>query len=106
MIEVNLAEDVYPISEVQDSLRRIVEKASITGRPMVITQKGRPVAALIEIAEFERLRQLADLAEDYKGIIAGSDGPWHAHESVWQEIDDLLKQAGTGRDDAGTATGA
>src|SRR6266511_1586387 len=45
-------EDVYSISAVQDSLRRIVEKAAATQRPMV-TQHGRPVAALVEIGEFE-----------------------------------------------------
>jgi antitoxin YefM len=86
VLDVNLAEDVYPISEAQDSLRRLVQKASETQRPMVITQKGRPVAALIEIGEFERLRRLADLADDYREIIAGQDSPSLSHGDVWTEI--------------------
>jgi antitoxin YefM len=93
VLEVNLSEDVYPISAAQESLRRIVEKAANTQRPMVITQRGRPVAALVEIGEFERLRRLAEVAEDYREIIAGQDGPWLAHETVWKEVAARIEQA-------------
>lgn len=97
MLEVNLAEDVYPISAVQDSLRRIVEKAAATQRPMVITQHGRPVAALVEIGEFERLRQLAEVAQDYREIIAAQEGPWLTHKTVWKEVAARIEQAGATR---------
>ena len=96
MLDVNLAEDVFPISQAQDSLRSVIQRASDTGRPMVITQNGRPVAAIVEIAEFERVRRLAGLAEDYREIILGQEGAWHAHEAVWAEIDRRLKRAGGG----------
>jgi prevent-host-death family protein len=94
MLEVNLAEDVFPISQAQDSLRRVVQKATDTRRPMVITQNGRPVVAIVEIAEFERVRRLAELAEDYRAIIAGLEGPSLSHEEVWQEMEARIKAAG------------
>jgi prevent-host-death family protein len=93
VLEVNLAEDVYPITEVQSSVRRIVEKAAATARPMIVTQKGRPVAAIVEIREFERLRRLADLAEDYRAIILGDEGPGIPHEVVMAEIDEEIRRA-------------
>lgn len=93
MLEVNLAEDVFPISEAQDRLRRVIAKAAETGRPMVITQKGKPVAAVIGIAEFERLRRLAELAEDYRAIIEAQEGPWLSHEEVWGAVNAELQQA-------------
>jgi len=97
MLDVNVAEDVFPISQAQDSLKRVVQKAAETGRPMVITQNGRPVAAIVEIAEFERVRQLAARADEYREIILAQDGPWHGHESVWTELDQRLSRQGRAR---------
>lgn len=93
MLEASLVEDVYPITEVQTSVRRIVARAAETGRPMVITQKGRPVAAVVEIGELERLRRLADLAEDYREIILGGEGPWLTHKEVWDDLYAKLDEA-------------
>ena len=110
MLDVNLAEDVFPISRAQDSLRGVVQKAADTKRPMVITQNGRPVAAIVEIVEFERLRRLAAAAEDYREIIEGQDGPWHDHRDVWAQIDRRLRRAGArgrrGRDGRDTSNAA
>jgi prevent-host-death family protein len=104
--EANLAEDFYPITEVQNSVRRIVDRAAETGRPMVITQKGRPVAAVVEIGELERLRRLADLAEDYRAFIVGMDGPGIPHEVVMEEMKEEIRTIREAREVEGGAAAA
>src|SRR6266545_1824977 len=50
-------EKIIPISELQAQAKRIVESVKQTGDPVVITQRGRPAALLVNY-------------EDYEGMVA------------------------------------
>lgn len=48
-------EKIVPISELQTQARRIVESVKTAGDPVIITQRGRPAALLVNFEEYEGL---------------------------------------------------
>ena len=62
-------EKIVPISELQSQARRIVEGVKKTRDPVIITQRGRPAALLVNW-------------EDYEGMVATLD---EMSEPDWRE---------------------
>ena len=62
MSKVRVDEDIRPLSEFRAEVASFIKHIHETRRPMVLTQRGRGVAVLIDVHEFERMQELA--AED------------------------------------------
>lgn len=60
---------IVPISDLQSQARRIVEAVKNAGEPVVITQRGRPAALLVNY-------------EDYEGMVATLE---EMSEPDWRE---------------------
>lgn len=81
-ININLAEDVYPLSDLQLETKKLIEKAQATRRPLLITEGGRSVVALVDIREFEALREQASLVLDVLDIVRAERMPFIPHDQV------------------------
>jgi len=72
---LKLDEDIRPLSEFRAGVASFVRQVHDTRRPMVLTQRGRGVAVLVDIREFEamceRLALLEDIASAEADIAAG-----------------------------------
>lgn len=66
-LDVDLQRGVVPISKAASSLAALIKRASTTGKPVIVTQKGYPTGVLLPVDLFTTLK---DLAADY----ADSDG--------------------------------
>lgn len=64
MRPLRLDEDIRPLSEFRAGVAGFVRRVSETRRPLVLTQHGRGVAVLIDVREFEALRERLALLED------------------------------------------
>jgi antitoxin YefM len=64
MQELKLDEDIRPLSEFRAGVASFVRQVNETRRPMVLTQHGRGVAVLVDIREFETMRERLALLED------------------------------------------
>ena len=64
MQPLKLDEDIRPLSEFRAGVASFVKQVSDTRRPMVLTQRGRGVAVLVDIREFEAMRERLALLED------------------------------------------
>jgi prevent-host-death family protein len=62
MRSLSLVEDVKTISELKKNLRAICQQIHRTGRPIVITVKGRPSMVLMDVHTFERKIAALNLA--------------------------------------------
>jgi antitoxin YefM len=75
MQPLKLDEDIRPLSEFRAGVASFVKQVNDTRRPMVLTQRGRGVAVLVDIREFEAMRErlaiLEDLAAAEADIAAG-----------------------------------
>jgi prevent-host-death family protein len=58
-MDINLAEDITSISDLKVHINEVADKVEATRRPVVVTRKGKPAFAIVDIAEYERLRQAA-----------------------------------------------
>jgi antitoxin YefM len=61
-----LSRDIQPLSEFRANTAKFVRQVQETGRPLVLTQHGRGAAVLLDIAEYEKLVERSELAEDIR----------------------------------------
>ena len=89
---ISVTEDIRSVSELKRDTRKIFRHLRETGRPMVVTVKGKPGVVLLDAAVYER--RLAEinlarlLAEGEEDIRAGKVRP--AREA----IKDIKRRAG------------
>ncbi|MBX0330010.1 type II toxin-antitoxin system Phd/YefM family antitoxin [Oscillochloris sp. ZM17-4] len=57
-LDVDLRRGVVPISKAASSLAALIKRASATGRPVIVTQKGYPTGVLLPIELFSALKAL------------------------------------------------
>jgi prevent-host-death family protein len=75
MKPLRVAEDIVPISELEAHASEVVEGLRTRGRPMIITQCGKPAAVLISPEEFDRLTYEAHVvAAIEQGLADGEAG--------------------------------
>jgi antitoxin Phd len=68
----------YSIAEARDRLAKLVHEAE-RGAPIEITRRGKPVAVLVSLSEYQRLRK-------------GENGFWHSLQRFRNEVD--IEKAG------------
>ena len=51
--------DIVTVSELQDRLAPTLSHVRKTGRPVVVTQRGKPAGVLLGIEDYTRLAELA-----------------------------------------------
>lgn len=61
-----LDEDVVPFTECRRRLAEYFERTRVTHRPIVVTQNGRASTLLINISDFEDMRETLELMEDVR----------------------------------------
>lgn len=64
MSRIQLDEDIQPLSEFRANVASFIEKVRETKRPVVITQRGKSAAILLDVAEYEALMQKIELLSD------------------------------------------
>lgn len=76
---LSLKDDVKTVSEVKQNLRAVLSQIKETGRPVVVTVKGKPDAVLIDVETYERKLQSLNLvgllAEGEQDIREGRTRP-------------------------------
>tara|TARA_R110001583_G_scaffold195152_1_gene369718 strand:+ start:1147 stop:1428 length:282 start_codon:yes stop_codon:yes gene_type:complete len=80
MSRVRVDQDIRPLSEFRAGVATFVKQLHETRRPMVLTQRGRGVAVLVDVHEYERMQERLEVLEEvYKAEeqIASGDGIAH-----------------------------
>ena len=61
---MTIHEDSYTLSEFRTAIASLVKKTRETQRPLVLTQRGRAVAVLMDAGAFEHMRERLEILED------------------------------------------
>lgn len=80
MSRVRVDEDIRPLSEFRAGVATFVKRLQETRRPIVLTQRGRGVAVLVDVHEYERMQERLEILEEvYRAEeqIAAGDGIGH-----------------------------
>ena len=83
MLRVRVDEDIRPLSEFRAGVATFVKQIHETRRPMVLTQRGRGVAVLVDVQEYERMQERLELLEEvYKAEEQIASGEGISHEEA------------------------
>lgn len=64
MQPIRFSRDIRPLSEFRANAAAFVQQVRTTRRPLVLTQHGKSAAVLLDVEEYERLVDRAELLED------------------------------------------
>jgi prevent-host-death family protein len=65
--------DTQPLEDLRDHPSALIEQLKSTHRPILLTLDGHPAAVLQDPAQYQRLLDLAALAEEEQAIQQGLD---------------------------------
>ncbi|WP_277809806.1 type II toxin-antitoxin system Phd/YefM family antitoxin [Chromohalobacter canadensis] len=87
MARVRVDEDIRPLSEFRAGVASFVKQIHETRRPMVLTQRGRGVAVLVDVQEYERMQERLELLEEvYKAEEQIANGEGISHEDAKSQV--------------------
>ena len=85
------AKNGYPLNELHDQVRSLVDQVRTSGSPMVLTDEGRPAAVLAPAEEYAlQQRRLALLEHIAEGEADIASGRVHAQEEIDAIVDRLF----------------
>jgi antitoxin YefM len=93
MPPIRFSEDIRPLSEFRANAAAFIEHVRTTRRPLVLTQHGRSRAVLLDVAEYERLVERAELLEDIRtaeGQLSRGEGV--DHDQARDEVRSRLRR--------------
>ena len=64
MSKLRVDEDIRPLSDFRAGIASFIKQINETHRPMVLTQRGRGVAVLVGVHEYQRMQERLELLED------------------------------------------
>lgn len=93
MNRVRVDEDIRPLSEFRAGVAKFVKQIHETRRPMVLTQRGRGVAVLIDVQEYEKMQERLEVLEEiYRAEEQIANGAGVSHEDAKSRILSKLAQ--------------
>lgn len=85
---VRFSEDVVGLTDLKTSAKRVVEHVVRTRRPTLIARRGKGVAVLVELSEFERMQdELAFRKAVEAGAQAADAGRLVPHDDALAILD-------------------
>ena len=64
MQNLRIDQDIKPLSEVRNGMATYIKQIHETKRPLVITQRGKSAAVLVDVQEFEAMQEKIELLSD------------------------------------------
>lgn len=91
-LTINFESDIQPVSDFRANAAAVLQQLRDSGRPVVLTQRGRGAAVLLDVAVFQSLvDELDELREVHAGLADVAAGRVTENEAARR---DLLKQFG------------
>lgn len=90
MKAIRVQDDIIPIGEFKTHASRIMRQLQANGRPIVITQNGKPAGVLVSTGDFDRLTERERFVVAIKEGLADSDaGRVISDDDLTAELDRL-----------------
>ena len=70
MSRIHLDKDIQPLSEFRAGVATFIKQINETRRPLVITQRGKGVAVVLDVAEYEAMQEKIELLEEIRSAEA------------------------------------
>jgi prevent-host-death family protein len=70
---LNITQDIQPLTAFRNNSVEFMKQLKETKRPIILTVNGKPAAVLQDTAEYQRLLDLAAIAEEDEAIRKGME---------------------------------
>ena len=64
MSRLHFEQDIQPLSDFRAGADSFIRQVNETRRPIVITQRGKGVAVVVDVAEYESMQEKIELLEE------------------------------------------
>ena len=82
-VTLDLEADIHPVSDFRANSAEVIRQVRESGRPVVLTQRGRAAAVLVGVGPYqELLREVEELRELRAGIADAEAGRVVANEDA------------------------
>ncbi len=86
------SEDVRPLTDLKTKTASVIDQVRRTRRPVLLTRRGRGMAVLLDLSEYERLTERAEfIAAVEEGQQAAGAGNLHDNQEAMAVIDEFGK---------------
>lgn len=83
LINIDLESDIQPVSDFRANAAAIIDRLRQSGRPVVLTQRGRGTAVLVDIRRYQGLVEEVELLRDIQvGLLDVAEGRTVPHEEA------------------------
>ncbi len=91
-VALDLEADIQPVSDFRANASAMLQQVRESGRPLVLTQRGRGAAVLLDIASYQsQIDELEELRDVHRGLADVAEGRVLDHADVVARIADRLK---------------
>ncbi|ABU71556.1 type II toxin-antitoxin system Phd/YefM family antitoxin [Vibrio campbellii] len=66
MSRIHFDQDIQTLSEFRAGVTSFIKQINETRRPLVITQRGKGVAVVLDVAEYEAMQEKIELLEEMR----------------------------------------
>ena len=89
MRQINLENDIKPLSEFRANTAKFVKQIKETKRPLILTQHGKSTAVLLDVSAYQSLIEKLELLQEIQiGEKQISEGKYLTHDQVKQRINE------------------
>ncbi len=93
MRQINLEEDIKPLSEFRANAARFVKQVKETKRPLILTQHGKSSAVLLDVAAYQSLIEKLELLQEIQiGEKQVEEGEYFTHAEVKRRLQKRYKK--------------
>ena len=91
MKTTRLAQDLIPVNEFRTNLATWLSRPAETGRPLVVTQRGKAAAVVVSPSMLDAITEQGDLVHQVlRGLREVAAGEVVDDDEVWTEVEELL----------------
>lgn len=91
-VGIDLEADIQPVSDFRANASAMLKQVRDTGRPLVLTQRGRGAAVLLDIGSYQGLLdELDELRDVHRGLADVAAGRVVDHADVLGQVEARLK---------------
>jgi prevent-host-death family protein len=83
VMNIDLENDIQPVSDFRANAASVIERLRDSGRPVVLTQRGRGTAVLVDIRRYQSLLEELELLRDIQaGLLDAAEGRTVPHDEA------------------------
>ncbi len=89
LVNIDLENDIQPVSDFRANAAAVIERVRSSGRPVVLTQRGRGTAVLVDIRRYQALIEENQVLKDiHASLVDIAEGRTTPHEEVVARLRD------------------